>query len=259
MKVFGLVLTMFAPIACLGADESLEMQSVKIELEALKQGEKDIQRSLQVIKDVLMGKAPFLEDVFVSVAGSPALGDGRAKVILLEFSDYQCPACGAFARQARRRLVDQYVKTGKVRLVFRDFPLDGHPLAEKAAEAAHCAGDQGKFWQAHDLFFDNQQLLGQADLMGHASALGLVPSEFERCLTSGKYATAVDRDISEGAKLGVRATPTFFLGYVDSKNPSRIHALKSLSGALAFREFQAAIEELEAVSQTGETVESSKP
>ena len=100
------------PILCLGADESAETQSIRKELETLKQSEKDIQRSLQIIKDILMGRGSPLENTFIRIAGSPVLGDERAKLVLVEFSDYQCPFCGDFARQTFSRLTDEYVKNG---------------------------------------------------------------------------------------------------------------------------------------------------
>jgi protein-disulfide isomerase len=203
-----------------------------------------------------MGKQPPLEDVFVTVAGSPTLGEEAATLVLVEFSDYQCPYCGAFARQTFPRLIDAYVKTGKMRYVLHDFPLEeAHPLAEKAAEAAHCASEQGQYWEAHERFFNNQQALAVANMRDHATALGLNPSTFQDCLDSGKYASSIERSLSEGEKLGVRGTPMFFLGYVDPKHPSRIQAVKSLNGAQPFREFQSMIDALLNPPQAGARVE----
>jgi protein-disulfide isomerase len=108
------------------------------------------------------------------------------------------------------------VDTGKVRYVFRDFPLQSiHPNAEKAAEAARCAGDQDKYWDMHDKLFANQNQLQVAKLPEYAKAIGLNESEFDACLTKGKYANAVSKDMEQANTLGVRGTPTLVLGRTD--------------------------------------------
>ena len=114
--------------------------------------------------------------------------------------------------------------------MFRNFPLEQiHPFAEKAAEAAACAGDQGKYWEAHDRFFKNQSALDAKGMAGHAAVLGLDSAKFQDCLTSGKYAAQVKSDVAEGQKYNVRGTPAFFFG-TDVKD-SKLHAVKFLSGA----------------------------
>src|SRR5437867_250461 len=124
------------------AQSAAEMQALRKDVETLKAGQKDIQKTLQVMKDILMGKQPPLEDVYVSIDGAMTLGEKTAKVIMVEFSDYQCPFCGRYANDTFTPLIDQYVKTGKVRYALRNFPLESiHPLAEKAAEAAECIGE----------------------------------------------------------------------------------------------------------------------
>ena len=132
-----------------------------------------------------------------------------------------------------------------MRYVVRNFPLDqAHPFAEKAAEAALCAQDQGKFWQPHDRFFGDQRKLSVGDMPGHAAEFGPDGGVFMDCINRGKYADAVNADRSEGEALGVRATPTFLIGTVDPENPSRVHALRTLVGNLPLRDFQKAIEEV---------------
>jgi protein-disulfide isomerase len=100
---------------------------------------------------------------------------------------------------------------GKVRLVFREFPLDFHKNAKKAAEAALCANDQGKFWEYHDLLFKNQQKLEVPQLKEHASAAGLDSAKFTGCLDSGQHTKDVEADMATGQKLGVPGTPTVFV------------------------------------------------
>src|SRR5262249_17984609 len=127
--------------------------------------------------------------VHTSVTDAPALGQADAPVTLVEFSDYQCPYCRMFFSDTFPTLRREYIDTGKVRYVFRDYPLaQMHPQARKAAEAAHCAGEQGKYWEMHDLLFQNQQALALPQLSEYARNLGLDGASFDACLQSEKYA-----------------------------------------------------------------------
>lgn len=241
LAVASLILSASTPKAfAAGADD---IQDLRKEVEALKAGQKDIQKNLQFVKDILLGKQPPLEDVFVSTAGAPSLGETTAKVTIVEFSDYQCPFCGRYATQTMPQLLDEYVKTGRVRYVFKNFPLEQlHPSAEKAAEASACAGDQGKFWEAHDRFFRNQQALDAKQMQGHAAALGLDTTKFQQCLDSGGYASVVKADLAEGQKYNVRGTPSFFFG-TEIKD-SKLKAVRFLSGALPLQNFKDVIDGL---------------
>jgi protein-disulfide isomerase len=130
-----------------------------------------------------------------------------------------------------------------VKYVFMDFPLESiHKFAFKAAEAARCAGEQGKFWEMHDRLFANQKSLEPAK--PHAEAVvGLDVPKFEGCLTAGKYAEAIRKDVAEGAKAGVTGTPLFFLAYTDPKS-SKVKTVARLSGAQPYDAFKAQIDKL---------------
>jgi protein-disulfide isomerase len=169
-------------------------------------------------------EAPRLE----VAAEGPALGPKDAAVTIVEFADYQCPAC-ARALPTVKRLMQQY--QGKVRFVFQDFPLQIHPDAPKAAEAAACAGEQGKFWEMHDTLFSNQQGLKPADLKRRAAALELEANRFDSCLDSGKRAADWKRQLEAGRNRGVSATPTFFING------------RLLSGAQPYQNFADVIEQ----------------
>jgi protein-disulfide isomerase len=146
--------------------------------------------------------------VAVSVDDDPALGPTTAPITILEFSDFQCPYCSRVLptlKQVEERYGD------KVRVVYRDFPLNFHPFAAKAAEAGACANEQGKFWEIHDKMFANQQKLGVEDLKGYAASLGLDAAVFGQCLDSGKYAEEWKKDLAEGTSYGVTGTPAFFI------------------------------------------------
>ena len=160
-------------------------------------------RSKTSVKVLL--EAPRVE---IAAVDGATMGPKTAPVTIVEFSDFQCPYC-ARAQPILKDLMQRY--DGKVRLVFRDFPLDMHAQAQKAAEAARCAGDQGKFWEMHDRLFTDQRALQVADLKRSASELGLDTAKFNTCVDSGRYAAALKADMDAGARLGVNATPTFFV------------------------------------------------
>jgi len=145
----------------------------------------------------------------IFIGASPSIGNDSAHVTVVEFSDFECPFCGEFARDQFPIIKAQYIDTGKVRFVFKQFPLPSHPDAELAAETAVCAQDQGKFWEYHDLLYAHQDKLGKSDLLGYAAQLGLDSSTFADC-ANGLRATDVLADRTAGEKAGVAGTPTFF-------------------------------------------------
>jgi protein-disulfide isomerase len=147
--------------------------------------------------------------VDVPTDGAPFLGAVDAPVTIVEFSDFHCPYC----KRVLPSLAEVRSRYGdKVKLVFRDFPLDRlHPQARRAAEAARCAHDQDKFWNYHDLLFANAPQVAPEQLRAYAQQVGLDVPAFERCLASGKHASGVQKDLDEGIRLGVSGTPAFFV------------------------------------------------
>lgn len=136
-------------------------------------------------------------------------GPKDAPVTIVEFSDFQCPFCKT-ANATVKQVLDKY--PGKVRLVFRDYPLASlHPQAPKAHEAARCAADQSKFWEYHDVLFERSPKMSPQDLKQYAKDLKLDAATFDQCLDSGKHTAAVDKDFQEGAGLGLTGTPSFFI------------------------------------------------
>lgn len=237
--------SMLACLPAVGQSSDDEIRALRKDMEALRASQKDMQKTLQIVKDILLGKQPPFEEAFVATAGAASLGDKDARITMVEFSDFQCPYCGRYANQTLTKVLDEYVKTGKVRYVFRNFPIEQiHPLALKAAEAARCASEQGKFWEAHDRFFKNQQALDVKEMQSHAAAIGLDAREFEQCIESGKFTSFVRADEAEGVKLGIRGTPAFYFGLTDPKDPGRVKAVKLLSGAVPIENFREVIENL---------------
>ena len=162
-------------------------------------------------------QAPDLPRIDVEAKG-PSRGPTNAPVTIVEFSDFQCPYCGR-EYPVIERLMKEY--DGKLRLVFRHYPLDFHPFAQKAAEAGACAQDQGKFWELHDKMFTNQGKLAVADLKGYAKSLGMDAPKFDKCLDSGEKKALVDDDLKAGSAAGVNGTPAFFINgiFVNGAQP----------------------------------------
>jgi len=169
-------------------------------------------------------------------------GAPNAKVAVIEFSDFQCPFCGKYDKDTYPQLLKDYVDTGKIKYVWRDYPLDFHKNAEKAAEAARCAGDQGRFWEMHDRLFANQQTIAATDLPKHAEALQLNASMFQQCLDSGRYAADIKKAIAEANGFGISGTPSFFIGVVQPNGTVKVS--KKLVGAKAYTEFKTALDSL---------------
>jgi len=145
----------------------------------------------------------------IATAGFPSHGPANAPVTIVEFADFECPFCGGLFPTLK--LVEKNY-TDKVRFVYRHFPLTNiHPRAQKAAEAAVCANEQGHFWEFHDSMFGNQQQLTVPDLKRRAEVMKLDTAAFNSCLDSGRAAEAVKKDAAEGSQAGVTGTPALFI------------------------------------------------
>jgi protein-disulfide isomerase len=164
-------------------------------------------------------EAPEQTRVVVSIDDDYCLGQEDAPVTIVEFSDYQCPYCQRFWAQTLPQIKSEYIDTGKVKFIYRDFPLGFHPNAQKAAEAAECAGDQEKYWDMHNKIFGQlNEWSGSGDaatiFKGYASDLELDSDAFADCLDSGKYTEEVQKDLAAGSAAGVSSTPAFFVNGV---------------------------------------------
>jgi protein-disulfide isomerase len=175
---------------------------------------------------------------FIGIDDDPQLGPSNAKVTILEFGDYQCPLCRQFWRETFPRIRKEYIETGRVRLIFRDFPLDNHPAAIPMALAAQCAADQGKYWEMHDKMYGEQDKRGRdvvrvnvGDIKRWATEVGLAAAAFNECFDSERHEPEVKKDFDDAVGVGMRGTPMFFIN-------GRV-----IAGARPFAEFQKVIEE----------------
>jgi protein-disulfide isomerase len=140
------------------------------------------------------------------------LGDPSAKVTIIEYGDFECPFCGKMFNEVLGKLKDEYIKTGKAKLIYRHFPLNQiHPEAQKSAEASECAGEQDKFWEMHDILFANQSTLSVPNYKVWAGDLKLNQKQFNDCLDSGKFAAKVGSMYENGVNVGVSGTPATFI------------------------------------------------
>jgi protein-disulfide isomerase len=230
------------------ADEAGDLSSLKQDIEALKAGQSQMGKDLAAIKEMLTSltkprppRKPVQDvDVVMDLSQEPFQGDANAPLTLVEMTDFQCPFCGRHAKNVMPEILKNYVSTGKLKYVVRDFPLPFHHNAEKAAEAAHCAERQGKFWEMHDLLFNNQKALDPEHLTEYATQIGLDADAFGTCLESGELAEEVKASREEGRKAGVTGTPTMFLG--QSQPDGKVKLTKRITGAQPYPVFQKTID-----------------
>ena len=182
---------------------------------------------------------PALPTEPVALAGANVEGDPKARIAIVEFSDFQCPFCGTFARETLPRLRERYVHSGRALLAFKHLPLSSiHQFASKAAESAECAGRQGQFWQMHDRMFLDQQQLEPTHVRNLAEKLGLRMNLFDQCM-EGQTTARVNDDAAAAKALGIAGTPSFLIGSVQPDG--RVKASRILVGMQTFDQLDAAL------------------
>ena len=183
------------------------------------------------------------------------LGAADAPVTVVEFTDYQCPFCKRFIQSTFPLLKRNFIDTGKVRWIVRDLPLGFHPNANKAAQAAHCAGEQGKFWEMRDTLFRNNTKLGIEQLPGYAREIGLDGDSFDACLSSDRHQAQITQDSQEANRIRVTGTPSFVIGKTAGDTVSG----QLIIGAQAQAVFTAAIKRILEQTAAGKNPPAKKP
>jgi protein-disulfide isomerase len=244
LLLFAAVIGSAQPSAAQSTDS---IQALRRDVDELRQVQAATLREVQEIRRLLLsqrGQAESSPTPETIDGRGPTLGQASALVTIVEFADYQCPYCGQFFRETLPPLVAEYVKTGRVRFVYRDFPLSSmHPRALKAAEAARCAGDQQRYWEYHDALFQNQSSLEETELVHRALTLKLDITAFKRCLNSGQYSSAIKQSVAEAERVGVDGTPVFFFGKVDP-GTTNVRIASVIQGAKSYAEFKEVIDSL---------------
>jgi len=162
----------------------------------------------------------------IATTDDPYAGGENADVVIVEFSDFQCPYCFQVFPTVRE-ILDLYGE--QIKFIYRDFPnITAHPESQKAAEAAECAAEQGRFWDYHDKLFINQNNLGSGSLKNYAAELSLDQGQFDECLDSGRYYAEVQQDFASGVVAGVEGTPTFFINNVKFEGAITVDNFKTI-------------------------------
>jgi protein-disulfide isomerase len=179
----------------------------------------------------------------VNIAGAPMLGRANAPVTIVEFSEFECPACQRFSVGFLPRLKKEFIDTGKVRFVFLDLPIEkAHPQSRKAAEAAQCAAEQGKFWEMHDLLYAQKGKLNVSQYGDFAGKLGLKRPEFDACFKSGKHASKIDRSRASASAIGISLAPSFI--FAKSERGNIVNEGMIADGLESYDQFRELIEQV---------------
>jgi protein-disulfide isomerase len=214
-----------------------EVRTLRDEVRALQQDMREFKQAIAAAKRPAGWEKV---DAVLGPEDSPQVGAADARLVLIEFSDYQCPFCARHYTETFKQLERDYVATGKLRYVVAEFPIaQMHPLALKAAVAARCARDQGKFWEMHARLFANQRQL--EPWSAHAEALGLDATGFQSCMDSGKYNDEIQRNAAAAQQGGIASTPTFLLGIASGDT---VKVVRRLRGAAPYPAFKAEIDAL---------------
>ena len=253
LLVFGLLALIMAMPAAAGT--ASEVRELKKEIETLQQGQEQIQNDLAEIKKLLKqgartapgqaaAPAPF-EPTDLLVGESAYLGSTDAPVTMFGYSDYQCPFCSRHATMVLPGLVKQYVDSGKLKIVMKEFPIESlHSRAFAASQATLCADAQGKYWEMHDLVFANQRAMTDDNFIAHSETLGLDATAFEACLTDEETSERIRAEILEGQGLGISGTPSFVVGLTDPEDSNKVHVTEYIRGAQPLPRFEGVINEL---------------
>ena len=177
------------------------------------------------------------------MAGEPFKGAATAKVALVEYADFQCPFCRRFDHDVYPQIRDSYLATGKLKYFHRDMPLPFHDGAMPAARAAHCASEQGKFWEMHDSLLGDAASLTAADIDQRAASLGMNVPQLDACIASDRFADIIQRSLSEANTMQISGTPTFIIGTLDDGG-NVISVKKAVVGASPFESFRTVIDPL---------------
>ncbi|MFM2655203.1 DsbA family protein [Vibrio owensii] len=249
-SIYVMLLSVALVIGCQPAND----EKVESELAALRQEVKDLKAQVESINsDIELAKEnaakaakpkfrtlPDQKD-FDGNGTIPSMGDDNATIAIIEFSDYQCPYCKRFTDNTFAKIKENYVDSGKVKYLTRDFPLGFHPQAKGAAIAANCSFKQGEYWPMRHALFSNMRNLNTAFYQKTASDLKLDIDKFSACLEDPQMAKDVENNIALASTLGIRGTPSFVVGRIEE---GQLVGAQLVVGAQDYRVFAALFEDL---------------
>lgn len=226
--------------SAIAASGGCSQSSVEKRLEDLEARNKQLEAEIKTLKQSRAVPAKsVIPGELISLGGAPTKGSPQATVVMVEYADFECPACRSFFSRTLAQIDKEYVAPGKLLLAFRHLPLNIHPHALRAGEAAACAARQTKFWEMHDALFADSAPLTDEGLIARAKRLGMDLTAFNACL-KGVGTISVRQDASQARELGISSTPTFLLG--QNQADGNIKVMQRLSGAAPFASFKRAID-----------------
>ncbi|HTS23760.1 MAG TPA: DsbA family protein [Casimicrobiaceae bacterium] len=232
----ALTLALLAAAPCARADGISSEQAQEI-INELKQ----IRQTLEKMQSPQAAPAPDDKVSYKLSPGGFSMGDPKAPLVMVEYTDFQCPFCQQFHNTAFAQIKANYIDTGKIRFVSRDFPLDFHENARRAATASRCAAEQGKYWEMRHVMIVNAEQLKADNLVAYAGQVKMDVPKFKSCLENpDKFKAQIDQDIAEGGVAGVQGTPSFVLGKVENDKLEGVR----LVGAMPYAQFDAKIQEM---------------
>jgi protein-disulfide isomerase len=250
-KIGALALLLLATAGASGSQPSdADIKKLKDDVARLTTQQQQILDSLDELKKMIKGPGqPVLKPpATMGLAGEPFKGEPTATLAIIEYADFQCPFCRHFEHDVYPQIRDGYITTGKVKYFHRDMPLPFHQGAMPAARAAHCASEQGKFWEMHDSLLGDAASLSAADIDERAGKLGLNVSKLDECISSDRFADIIQRSVTEANDMRVSGTPTFIIGTLDAQG-TLMSVKKTVVGANPFETFKAALDPLLAAAR----------
>jgi protein-disulfide isomerase len=229
--------------ACLAEGQASQNKNYRVESGSVQEAinkDKELINKLMQQNQPPRQPDPVVKDVEFEITGNQVMGSRKARLIIVQFSDYTCSHCAFHTRETLPDIQKLYIDTGKLRYVIIDYPLQSDIPSVTASEAAHCASDQGKFWEMHEEIMFNQTKI--ADIKSIASSVNLDMPDFRICMEIKKYGDMVNKNIALAEKLHIPTVPGFILGVIDPANPDKVKGISYIRGAKPFAVFQEAIE-----------------
>ena len=237
------------------APSSSDLEAIKKELAAIRAQQETMQKDITAIRNLLTrqggtpaGSGPTVPPA-LNIAGRPSKGSPQATVVMVEFTDFQCPYCASYRASIFPQIENDYIKTGKIRYIVKNLPLQQiHPQAYQAAIAAMCAADQGRFWEMHDRLFAHQRQLNPEQLEKYAAEAGVDKGKFKSCVASRAPEALIREDMGEASQARVGGTPAFMIATAGTDGGTVIPG-RVIIGAQPYTTFKNALDSLLADSK----------